>query len=103
MLKTFFFAILVFGANAPWAVAQIENFTPVTREMLLNPPPGDWLMFSRTYDNQRFSPLNQINRQNVAEASPHSAIARVSSKIQMACPCVPSTRSFSRGCISMSS
>ena len=32
--------------------------------MLLNPPPDDWLMYSRTYDAQRYSPLNQINKQN---------------------------------------
>jgi alcohol dehydrogenase (cytochrome c) len=39
----------------------------VTDEMLLNPDPADWLMHSRTYDNQRFSPLDQINRENVSE------------------------------------
>ncbi len=33
--------------------------------MLTNPSPNDWLMFSRTYDAQRYSPLNQINKQNV--------------------------------------
>lgn len=33
--------------------------------MLGNPDPADWLMYSRTYDNQRFSPLSQINRDNV--------------------------------------
>ena len=66
MLRIFFSAILIFGALAPGAAAQVQNFKPVTREMLLNPPPGDWLMFSRTYDNRRFSPLDQINRQNVA-------------------------------------
>jgi alcohol dehydrogenase (cytochrome c) len=38
---------------------------PVTDAMLLDPDPADWLMFSRTYDNQRFSPLSQINRSNV--------------------------------------
>ena len=27
---------------------------------------GDWLLYGRTYDDQRFSPLNQINEQNVA-------------------------------------
>jgi alcohol dehydrogenase (cytochrome c) len=37
----------------------------ITDEMLLNPDPADWLMFSRTYDNHRFSPLDQINRNNV--------------------------------------
>src|SRR4029450_9913615 len=35
--------------------------------MLLNPSPDDWLMFSRTYDAQRFSPLNQVNKQNVGQ------------------------------------
>ena len=43
------------------------NFVPVTDEMLKNPSPNDWLMFSRTYDAQRFSPLNQINKQNVGQ------------------------------------
>jgi alcohol dehydrogenase (cytochrome c) len=33
--------------------------------MLLNPPPEDWLMYSRTYDAQRYSPLKQITKQNV--------------------------------------
>ena len=28
--------------------------------MLVNPSPDDWLMYSRTYDAQRFSPLKQI-------------------------------------------
>jgi alcohol dehydrogenase (cytochrome c) len=40
---------------------------PVTQEMLLNPSPDDWLMFSRTYDAQRFSPLKQITKQNVSQ------------------------------------
>ena len=46
---------------------QTQNFKPVTDEMLKNPSPDDWLMFSRTYDAQRFSPLNQINKQNVGQ------------------------------------
>ena len=49
------------------AAAQIpsDRYVRVTDEMLLNPSPNDWLMFSRTYDAQRFSPLDQIDRQNV--------------------------------------
>ena len=35
--------------------------------MLENPGPDDWLMFSRTYDAQRFSPLKQITKQNVSQ------------------------------------
>lgn len=37
----------------------------VTTEMLENPDPADWLMYSRTYDAQHYSPLDQINRENV--------------------------------------
>ena len=59
-----FGAITFFGVVPPPASAQVETFTPVTREMLLDPSPNDWLMYSRTYDSHRFSPLDQINRQN---------------------------------------
>ena len=38
------------------AGAQVQNFKPVTRRMLANPSPNDWLSFSRTYDDQRYSP-----------------------------------------------
>jgi len=47
------------------ANAQTSSYRPVSDEALLNPDPSDWLMYSRTYDNQRFSPLDQINRENV--------------------------------------
>lgn len=47
------------------ALAQEEAFVPVTQQMLENPNPNDWLMFNRTYDAQRFSPLDQIDKQNV--------------------------------------
>src|SRR5690606_6491293 len=38
---------------------------PVTDGVLERPDPADWLMYSRTYDAQRFSPLDQIDRDNV--------------------------------------
>jgi len=47
--------------------AQRPPFPPVTAEMLVKPSPDDWLMYSRTYDAQRFSPLRQITRQNVGQ------------------------------------
>jgi alcohol dehydrogenase (cytochrome c) len=40
---------------------------PVTDAMLAKPNPEDWLMFSRTYDAQRYSPLDQIDRRNVGK------------------------------------
>jgi alcohol dehydrogenase (cytochrome c) len=49
------------------AQQSIDKFEPVTQKMLENPAPEDWLMFSRTYDAQRFSPLDQINKENVSK------------------------------------
>src|SRR5205085_6188855 len=40
---------------------------PVTTAVLANPDPADWLHISRTYDEHRFSPLNQIKKSNVAQ------------------------------------
>src|SRR6266436_1978722 len=48
-----------------WIVSQVKNFRPVTEAMLRNPAPGDWLNWRRTDNAWGFSPLNQINRQNV--------------------------------------
>src|SRR5215475_14489508 len=67
MIRTLLFVVsIVFGVITT-AMAEVKNFTPVTQEMLLNPSPDDWLMLSRTYDQQRFSPLKQINRRNVGQ------------------------------------
>lgn len=63
--KLFLLLLIVVGCLTGFISAQSETFEPVTDEMLLNPSPEDWLMFSRTYDNHRFSPLAQINPQNV--------------------------------------
>ena len=37
----------------------------VTPQRLANPEPQNWLMNHRTYDAQRYSPLERINRDNV--------------------------------------
>ena len=47
----------------------IKNFVPVTDQILNHPSANDWLWFSRTPDAQRFSPLDQINRENVKQLS----------------------------------
>src|SRR4051812_24892632 len=59
------FAFLTLGPAAPVARAQTKNYKNVTAKELANPSPNDWLSFSRTQDDQRFSPLNQINTKNV--------------------------------------
>ncbi len=45
----------------------VSDFRPVTEQMLREPPPGDWLHWRRTADGQGYSPLDQINRGNVAD------------------------------------
>src|SRR2546430_12391678 len=50
-----------------WLMAQVKNFRPVTEAMLRNPAPGDWLNWRRTDNAWGFSPLDQINRQNVQQ------------------------------------
>ena len=43
------------------------SFVPVTDAMLQDPDPADWLMWRRTLDSWGYSPLDQINRDNVGE------------------------------------
>ena len=47
--------------------AQVKEFRPVTETMLRNPAPGDWLNWRRTDNAWGYSPLGQINRQNVSQ------------------------------------
>jgi alcohol dehydrogenase (cytochrome c) len=50
------------------SVAQqklLDNLPPVTDQMLANPSAKDWLHWGRTHDGHNFSPLNQINKENV--------------------------------------
>ena len=60
-------AAALLSAVASHAWAQTADFKPVTEEVLANPDPADWLMISRTFDQHRFSPLNQINKENVGQ------------------------------------
>ncbi len=49
------------------AQGQVNSFTPITQEVLQNPDPADWIMWRRTYDAWGYSPLDQINRDNVGD------------------------------------
>ena len=66
-------AVLLSGM-ATLAAAQTADFKPVTDEMLANPSPADWLMINRTYDEQRFSPLDRSTA--AMSASSHGLDAR---------------------------
>lgn len=43
----------------------LADLRPVTAEMLANPSAGDWLIWRKTYDSHGFSPLDQIDTENV--------------------------------------
>ncbi|MYI03229.1 MAG: PQQ-dependent dehydrogenase, methanol/ethanol family, partial [Gammaproteobacteria bacterium] len=43
----------------------LAGMRPVTAEMLSNPGADDWLIWRKTYDSLGYSPLDQINTDNV--------------------------------------
>ncbi len=45
----------------------LEKITPVTDQLIQNPPPSEWLVWRRTYDDHGFSPLKQITKSNVSD------------------------------------
>ena len=57
------------AALASFAVGQVAGqstaFEPVTDAMIQNPDPNDWLSWRRTLDSWGYSPLDQIDRENV--------------------------------------
>ena len=55
---------LTVGATRP-TEAQDREFKPVTDAELQNPDPDDWLMWRRTLDSWGYSPLDQVDRDNV--------------------------------------
>ena len=54
-------------AGGVTVAGEVENFTPVTDELLRDTPPGDWLMVRRNYQAWSHSPLSSITRDNVGE------------------------------------
>ena len=67
VMPLFLVLALAVGAAVRPMLAEVKPLIPVTQQMLEQPSPDDWLMFSRTYDAQRFSPLDQITTQNIGQ------------------------------------
>ena len=64
------FVLVVFAGLVAAPLAQQaaqKPFVPVEDELLWKPDPADWLSWRRTLDGQGFSPLNEINRNNVRQ------------------------------------
>ena len=62
-----FFAVFFVIVACALTSAQNRDFTPVTDAMLQDPDPADWLMWRRTLDSWGYSPLDQIDRDNVGD------------------------------------
>ena len=60
-----FIAVCLLAGSAAVATAQLGSFEPITGAELLDPDPGDWINWRRTIDGQGYSPLDQIDRENV--------------------------------------
>src|SRR5258708_647546 len=50
----------------PKAADALDRITPVTEAALASPAPGDWLTWRRSVNDHGFSPLKQIDKNNVA-------------------------------------
>ena len=59
--------MLIGGFQTRGQQQSARKFVPVTDAMLEKPDPANWLMWRRTQDGWGYSPLNQINRNNVAQ------------------------------------
>ena len=62
---TFLVAAGLIAGFTTAAQAQVSNFQPITDAELLDPDPADWINWRRTIDGQGYSPLDQIDRDNV--------------------------------------
>ena len=63
---------LVATSGIVTAGTDVNNFQPVTNEMLLSAQddPDTWLMYGRDYRSWRYSELTQINTENVKKLVP---------------------------------
>ena len=64
--------LITFVATTPMLgnAQNVVSYNPVDEQRLLNPEPENWLMFRRTYDGWGYSPLTQINADNVSDLTP---------------------------------
>jgi len=60
-------ALMLPFATPVSAQEPLAEFVPVTDAMLADPDPADWPMWRRTLDNWGYSPLDEIDRRNVAQ------------------------------------
>ncbi len=47
--------------------SSVDNFEPITAEIVENPDAADWIMWRRTQNSWGYSPLDEINTENVGD------------------------------------
>ena len=57
-------AVLITGSNA---AAEVQDYVPVTDDMLTDPPPGEWLNWRGNRAGWGYSRLDQITTENVGQ------------------------------------
>ncbi len=63
--------LLVTVIASCWAAsAMAQNYNPVTDERLKNPEPENWLTWRGNYEGWGYSPLDQINADNIGDLVP---------------------------------
>ena len=59
--------VLVALVSVTAQAQRAADFVPISDAVLQNPDPEDWLMWRRTLDSWGYSPLEQVNRNNVRD------------------------------------
>jgi glucose dehydrogenase len=65
LLLPFVAGVSLLLGSATIRAQSAADFVPVTDAMLQNPDAADWLNWRRTLDGWGYSPLDQINTENV--------------------------------------
>ena len=61
----FFLVALMVASSVTLSQSGTSSWEPISEERLRHPRAGDWLSYRRTDDVYGFSPLTEINRNNV--------------------------------------
>ena len=68
--QAFRFALICAGLLLALSAPSLAQNVPYQRLVQAANAPNDWLTYSGNYNSQRYSPLTQINRQNVKNLRP---------------------------------
>ena len=66
-MRDFLLFLSVFALSILIAISEASEVPQVVNQTNINNPGSEWLSYGRTYREQRFSPLDSVNRDNVNE------------------------------------